>query len=600
MVQTISAAALYQEQLESLNGKLITLKKKQNMLGWSRLALFILTAILAFYLFSFSILWGAIIVGVSTVLFIILVSIDTDNSRLLTNTKNLVKINEDELLVLSGQYGNRYSGSDFIPSVHDYARDLDIFGPHSLFQYINRCSSDQGKSLLAGNLLSPLTRREEITERHYAIKELSPQYKWRQQLASIILETPVTLASQRKIETWVNEPDQLFLDKSWKWILPVYSVIAIGIGLATLFGFINFSVFLFIFFILFLISGNFSRKASKTYAQLNGITKEAEVMYGLIHWLEEKRFDAPLLIRQQQSLKTGSDHASTQIKHLKNILNRFDMRLNWMAFIILNTFLLWDVRQVRSLTQWKRKNRNKVSSWFEVVAQFEVLDSLSTLYFNHPDWSWPVFVEYFKVEGKEIGHPLIPEAKRVTNDFHLQGYPKIAIITGSNMAGKSTFLRSLGVNILLAQMGAPVCACSFTLSHVRLLSSMRIEDNLAESTSTFYAELKKLKTIVDVVKSHEPVFILLDEILRGTNSLDRHHGSKALIKQFIKENGVALIATHDIELAEMANEFHHEIKNYHFDVQVKGEELYFDYLLKKGICTNLNATILMKKIGIEL
>jgi DNA mismatch repair ATPase MutS len=182
----------------------------------------------------------------------------------------------------------------------------------------------------------------------------------------------------------------------------------------------------------------------------------------------------------------------------------------------------------------------------------------------------------------------------------LQGVAKIGLITGSNMAGKSTFLRSVGVNIVLAQMGSPVCAGWFLLSPVQLVSSMRIADNLAENTSTFYAELKKLRTIIELVKAHQPVFILLDEILRGTNSYDRHKGSAALIKQLIKEEAVAVIATHDVELAGMQEAYPAPIDNYHFDVEVEGEELYFDYKLKGGVCKSLNASILMKKIGIEI
>jgi DNA mismatch repair ATPase MutS len=195
---------------------------------------------------------------------------------------------------------------------------------------------------------------------------------------------------------------------------------------------------------------------------------------------------------------------------------------------------------------------------------------------------------------------LLPAEQRVTSSFGINGQGKIALVTGSNMAGKSTFLRSLGVNVLLAQTGAPVCAETFVLSPVKLMSSMRIADNLAENTSTFYAELKKLKTIIEAVKRHEPVFILLDEILRGTNSLDRHTGSAALMKQLIKEHAVAVIATHDVALAKLENEYPTAIQNYHFDVQVEGEELYFDYKLKDGVCTSLNASLLMKKIGIEM
>ena len=174
------------------------------------------------------------------------------------------------------------------------------------------------------------------------------------------------------------------------------------------------------------------------------------------------------------------------------------------------------------------------------------------------------------------------------------------LVTGSNMAGKSTYLRSIGVNAVLAMAGAPVCASYFSLSPVQIISSMRIADNLEESTSTFYAELKKLKTIIDKVNNKEKVFILLDEILRGTNSLDRHTGSAALIKQLIKHNAACIIATHDVELAKMKDEYPENILNYHFDVQVSNDELYFDYQLKEGICTSLNASILMKKIGIEL
>jgi DNA mismatch repair ATPase MutS len=195
---------------------------------------------------------------------------------------------------------------------------------------------------------------------------------------------------------------------------------------------------------------------------------------------------------------------------------------------------------------------------------------------------------------------LIPVEKRVDNFIDIPSNAELMLVTGSNMAGKSTYLRSIGVNVVLAMAGAPVCAKSFSVSHVQIISSMRITDNLEESTSTFYAELKKLKTIIEKVNAGEKVFILLDEILRGTNSLDRHTGSKALIKQLIKKKAAAIIATHDLELANLKEDFSVNILNYHFDVQVSNDELYFDYLLKPGVCNSLNASILMKKIGIEL
>ena len=236
-----------------------------------------------------------------------------------------------------------------------------------------------------------------------------------------------------------------------------------------------------------------------------------------------------------------------------------------------------------------------------MLAQFEALSSLATLSFNHPKWCFPIFNQpHFFIDGRQVGHPLINAAKRVDNDILINSKGEIMLITGSNMAGKSTYLRSIGINVVLAMAGSPVCAESFGLSPVQIISSMRIADNLEESTSTFYAELKKLKTVIDLVNEGAPIFILLDEILRGTNSLDRHTGSVALLKQLIKKDAAGIIATHDVELAKLKDSYPENILNYHFDAQVSNDELYFDYKLKAGVCESLNASILMKKIGIEL
>jgi DNA mismatch repair ATPase MutS len=277
------------------------------------------------------------------------------------------------------------------------------------------------------------------------------------------------------------------------------------------------------------------------------------------------------------------------------------MRFNIVVFIPLDILLQWDLQQVIALERWKHRNQKHVMAWFAALGELEAINSLSTLIFNHPEWCFPQLQEeHFFIEGKDIGHPLIPVTSCVTNPVKIEHTGELMLVTGSNMAGKSTYLRSIGVNAVLAMTGAPVCASYFKMSPVQIISSMRIADNLEESTSTFYAELKKLKIIIDKVNNNEKVFILLDEILRGTNSLDRHTGSAALIKQLIKHNAACIIATHDVELAGMKDQFPHNILNYHFDVQVSNDELYFDYRLKEGICKSLNASILMKKIGIEL
>jgi DNA mismatch repair ATPase MutS len=340
----------------------------------------------------------------------------------------------------------------------------------------------------------------------------------------------------------------------------------------------------------------------KLYGNLSRIVGEADTLSNLIYSLEQQVFTSDYLRSIQTKIQPPAGSAGKELKSLKSILGRFDLRLNTVLFLLLNSFLLWDVRQVKSLTAWKAKNRTLVPLWFSAIEEAEVMISLGILHFNQPHFIFPQFKdEYCLVAGSGIGHPLLHAEQRVTSDFSISGRGKIALITGSNMAGKSTFLRSLGVNLVLAQMGAPVCAQTFTLSPMKLMSSMRIADDLSENTSTFYAELKKLKSIIDEVNRQQPLLILLDEILRGTNSLDRHAGTKALIRQLIKQQAVAVLATHDVALAELSDDHSQAMENYHFDVQVANEdELYFDYKLKRGVCQSLNAAILMRKIGIEL
>lgn len=595
-----SPKELYTEEKTKLEQELVVLKKKQSLFGWLRLGIILLTALLAFYFFSNLVFAGWIVVFSGITTFLIAVTVDANNNKKITHLKALISINEEELKALNETFVHRDDGGRFAPAVHAFANDLDLFGKSSIFQFINRCESEQGKVLLADNLLQPLLPGT-VQKRHEAIKELGPQFIWRQKLQAFSLQTPVQLATETKTRRWIERSEQSFTHPSWKWIVPVYSLVATGTFVATIFGLIPGAVFSFIFLLYFIFSGSLSKRAMNAYTQLNGIVPEVETVYQLMQCIEKKDFQASLLNELQRSVKPGAEYASVEIGKLKDILNRLDLRLNILVFVFLNSLLLWDVRQMMALNNWRNRNRHTLAKWYELIAEFEVLNSLSTLYFNYPHWSFPRFSEtHFTFNGEAVGHPLIPAKQRVTSSFTLEGVAKIALVTGSNMAGKSTFLRSLGVNVVLAQMGAPVCAGGLNLSPVQLLSSMRIADDLSENTSTFYAELKKLKTIIEAVNRHEPVFILLDEILRGTNSLDRHTGSKALIRQLIQQKAVAVIATHDVELAKLEEVYPSSIENYHFDVQVEGEELYFDYRLKHGVCTSLNASILMKKIGIEM
>ena len=598
MVKQTTPAEIYQQQVEVCTNKLKHLKRKRSQLGWLRLIIVLGIILSIYYLFfnSSALVWLAVFAGIAVFLYV--VSIDTDNNEKISDIERLHAINSEELSILDGNYYNREDGLSFLPHEHPYAGDIDLFGSASIYQYINRCTSEQSKKLLASLLLNP-SEKDIIIQQQEAAKSLAPHYKWRQQLQSVGMTKPLTFATERKITSWLIMSTP-FKQKFWQFLPLIFTVVTVSSLASYLLNWINSSVFTLLIFIFFLIAKYASSKVQQTYMALSNIEPEVNTIQQQLKQIETIPA-ASSLLNWYKSVLVSEKNGSESIRELKMILQRFEFRLNVLVFLFLNTFLLWDVRQVNSLNKWKKKNSKSVPNWFSILANIEVINTLATLTFNHPDWVFPTINEsHFTLSGEQIGHPLIDAKKRVHNSFAIKGTGKIGMITGSNMAGKSTFLRSIAVNLVLAQTGAPVCAKAFTFSPVHLYSSMRIADNLAENTSTFYAELKKLKSIIDKVKDHDKIFILLDEILRGTNSLDRHTGSEALIRQLIREDAVAVIATHDVELGSLEIEHNNAITNYHFDVQVEGEELYFDYKLKRGICQSMNASLLMKKIGIEI
>jgi DNA mismatch repair ATPase MutS len=525
---------------------------------------------------------------------------DLKNHSEIEHTNYLVRINKDELKSLAGNYYDFEGGFEHIPKDHPYANDLDIFGRASLFQYINRTTSEPGSKQLADYLKYPAAIPE-ILERQAAVKELSAKSLWLQNLQAVGKKDKITFSTLHRLEQWMNEPPAFSNFKPWRWLRYILPAISLSVLMLYIFDVAGVNILLLSLLIFAVLVYQIDKVVAPVHERVSKIANELNTLSGSIAQIEKEKFDNPLLRKMQSGFIINNEQASKDIYLIKKILDRLDLRYNFVVSIPLNILLLWNLQQVLDLEKWKSKQQNNFNSWLDALAKFEALNSFAILYFNHPEWIFPTIKpEYFSIAGQNIGHPLIQKEKRVNNFINIENSAELMLVTGSNMAGKSTYLRSIGVNVVLAMAGAPVCATEFIVSHVQLISSMRITDNLEESTSTFYAELKKLKTIIEKVNAGEEVFILLDEILRGTNSLDRHTGSKALIKQLIKHKAAAIIATHDLELANLKENFSDNILNYHFDVQVSNDELYFDYLLKPGVCNSLNASILMKKIGIEL
>jgi ABC-type multidrug transport system fused ATPase/permease subunit len=590
---------IYRQNIEIHETVIGKLKQSKRILAIARLAVVIAGITICWFSWPvYTIFFIALVLFAA--LFIFLVFRDADKTAAINNRERLISINKHELDAMQQNLHAYDDGHIFGDPAHAYAADLDLFGPASLFQWLSRCHADQSKKLLADFLKSPLPVSI-IKEKQSAVKELSEKQEACQQFQSMALANPLSIQTEKRLESWIALPAGGFEKPVWKWIRILYPVIALVILGLFMFEYISTGIFLSCLIGFFIISSAVSSKIQRVYELLSLIQPEMNSLYQQLHLVEKESFESTFLHDLQTSLKPeGYPSASASMGDFHRILKRFDIRLNILVFVFLNAFLLWDLRQMLALNDWKKKNQNYLPGWFHIIADMEVCISMASLLHNEPEWCFPeVDEKYFHYQAEEIGHPLIPADTRITNNFTMKGTGKIALITGSNMAGKSTFLRSLGINTVLALAGAPVCARRMNLSELKLVSSMRVADNLAENTSTFYAELKKLQYIIESVNRKERVLILLDEVLRGTNSTDRHKGSQALVRQLIQNGAVAVMATHDTGLAHSESNAFDSVSNYHFEGKIINDELLFDYKIKKGICESLNATTLMKKIGIH-
>jgi DNA mismatch repair ATPase MutS len=323
--------------------------------------------------------------------------------------------------------------------------------------------------------------------------------------------------------------------------------------------------------------------------------------------VEHEHFNAVVLLKYQSVLKGESivgqlpdnNHsASNAIKRLSRIIGALDQRFSFMG-MLLNLLYMRDTRQAMKLESWKQVYAARLPVWFEALGVFDMFCSYGAFAFNHPDYNYPVLTDsYFAIEGKALGHPLIHRDKCVCNDILIPKSKFFIIITGANMAGKSTFLRTVGVNYLLTCMGLPVYAESLAVYPAQLVTSLRTADSLVSNESYFFAELKRLKMIIDRLDAGEELFIILDEILKGTNSIDKQKGSRALVEQLIRKNTCGIIATHDLLLGLLAEQFPEHVQNKCFEADIQGDELSFTYQLRDGIAQNMNATFLMEKMGI--
>ena len=581
----------YTEEKQRLETELKETKNKLANLSILRLIVFVLTSAGIYFLFDTLRIVGVIgAVGVIVFGILLIKYLDAKESKILLITK--IKINETEIRVLEGNFSFLKTGEEFIDPTHVYSNDIDLFGRGSFFQYINRTSTKQGakelaKTITENHILS-IDKKQEV------LKELSQKVAWRQHF-SALASLVTTRYSTKEILDFIQNYSAVFSTIISK--LPtVFSLVSIVLIALVSFAIIPFSILILWVFIGLGITALFFKKTQEIYVRADKAKATFKQYYLLLQEIENRKFSSAKLQEKQQIIQSEKLQASVIFKQFSKILDAFDQRNNLLIAFVGNAFFLWDLRNAVKVEIWITNYKHTVKKWFEVIAFFDAQNSLANFQYNHPEYTFPkVQKQDAIIKAVGLGHPLLNSEKRIDNNFNIYDQ-EFFIVTGANMAGKSTFLRTVSLSIVMANVGLPVCAKSYIYSPVKLITSMRTSDSLADDESYFYSELKRLKFIVDTIDKDD-YFIILDEILKGTNSKDKAIGSKKFIEKLVSSKSTGIIATHDVSLCELATDFS-EIKNYYFDAEISNDELYFDYLFKKGVCKNMNASFLLKKMEI--
>jgi hypothetical protein len=581
----------YKNQLKKHIIAVSTLKKQLLTYSLLRLITFLVTG------FSIYIVlpnWqAAIATGVLGIaIFIFLLSKYTNKKAKRELHKSLVTINEEELKIASGDFHHRPSGEQFQDPLHFYSLDIDLFGKGSFFQYINRTSSSESESQLANALKA--NNVSDIENRQDAIKELSHKTEWTQ----LYTATTSLIKTETPAHTIINwlKTHKTFIPKYMlfaTWLFASISVILLGLAILKVLGISYFGYWIFAGLG---ITGIYFKKINILALNADK-TKETFRQYAsLLLQIENATFTSKVLQGKQQQINSEHKKASQIFADFSKCLDALDNRNNLFGAILGNGYLLLDIRNAYRVEQWISTYASKVEDWFEVVSFFDAYNSLGNYGFNHQDQIYPkISREHAIIDAKDLGHPLLYKTKRITSNVSINN-KEFFIVTGANMAGKSTFLRTISLHIVMANVGLPVCASSSNYYPVKLITSMRTSDSLTDNSSYFFSELTRLKFIVDAIVK-EPYFIILDEILKGTNSTDKAIGSRKFVEKLVAGKATGIIATHDLSLCKISQELQ-EVKNYYFDARIVNDELYFDYKFKKGICQNMNASFLLKKMEI--
>lgn len=590
----------YTERLSLTEGQLQQVKKQIFRISMLRLALFIAGIAGLYFFFNQTTLLITCICLTFLPLFI-LVKI---HNRFFIRKEWLetqARIIQEELQALSGDYSSFEDGKEYVNPEHPYSFDLDIFGRRSLFQSINRTCTFFGKNRLAKWLQNHLHEKTSIEKRQEMVREISEHTLFREQFRVAGLVHHGQSSDGEKIQAWSQSPAQ-YLHAGWVkafiWGVPVINSLLLITSLAGWTSFswlgLSFGIFLVLSFGIIKRATYIQETYGKQLKSLNGYAR-------LIALAKAENWKSAGMQELMERFNLNGQSPIQALQQLSKELDRLDLRNNQFLYVLLEGSIFFQLQEIVRIERWKARYGQHISKWLETVGELDALCSLGTFAYNHPQYTYPELTEKpFCFLATQMGHPLMPASQCVKNDATIPSRPFFLIITGANMAGKSTYLRTIGVNYLLACIGAPVCCERLKLYPNQLITSLRTSDSLSDNESYFFAELKRLKRIIDLLNQGQQLFIILDEILKGTNSMDKQKGSFDLIRQFMQLKANGIIATHDLLLGSLIKQFPEEIRNYCFEADIKENELTFSYKLREGVAQNMNACFLMKKMGIIL
>ena len=585
------APSFYNTEIQKFTTELSKLKKQLLASSMTRLFVFLAACFGVYFLYGNTKLVVAIVL-IAIALFLFMVSRHSNLQNKRDKLKELIKINKIELQVLKRDFHELPDGENYKDPLHFYSQDIDLFGKGSFYQYINRTALSQGSDTLAAVLTENTI--DNISNKQESIAELAQMPSWRQNF-SATAALAKTETSTHTIVSWLKTY-MPFVPKMMKFVPMAFSAISVLLVVFYFLDFVLESVLLYWLLFGIILTGVFSKKIMNLGTATGKIQSTFQQYNQLLTLIEEKEFTSEILKAKKEQILSQGRKTSLVLQDFSKLLSRLDQNNNLIFLIFGNGFFLSGLSTCLKVENWITNNGSSVAEWFKVIAYFDAQNSLGNFVFNHPTYNFPVIADKgTALKSENAGHPLLNPEKSVLNDFEIKN-EEFFIITGANMAGKSTFLRTVSLQVVMANVGLPVCATTATYVPVKLITSMRTTDSLTDDESYFFSELKRLKFIVDEIQ-HDRYFIVLDEILKGTNSTDKAEGSRKFVERLVASNATGIIATHDLSLCEVAKELP-EVKNHYFDAEIINNELHFDYTFKDGICQNMNASFLLKKMGI--